>query len=153
MFTSLSATSVAVDEAAAAPIHHEVMSPPAYSGIGPVEWRVFTKAQPNTLMEGEPVAISRVLRAAWPGLQQPVFSCDADRFVLPTESSHGTVILQRVHDLGAADQQRLLDWLGRDGRRTRLITTSSESLFPRVEDGAFLADLYYRLNAVLLQVS
>jgi hypothetical protein len=75
------------------------------------------------------------------------------RLVLPPVARLSTLIL---HDVGAVpfdDQRRLSDWLERASGRTQVVSTTRMSLFPRVEDGAFLDTLYYRLITVTVDFS
>jgi transcriptional regulator of acetoin/glycerol metabolism len=53
--------------------------------------------------------------------------------------------------LTAGDQARLLVWM-EDNRPTRVIARASSPLFPLVQQGAFSAPLYYRLNTVLVAI-
>jgi hypothetical protein len=60
-----------------------------------------------------------------------------------------TFIILGVNTLSQGDQERLLGW--RDRREpTRVLAVSPRALFPLVEQGRFVADLYYRLNTVVL---
>jgi DNA-binding NtrC family response regulator len=61
------------------------------------------------------------------------------------------LIVRDVAALTAADQQRLLRWL-ESGERSQVLSTTSEPLFSLVERGQFLANLFYRLNVVRLDV-
>jgi hypothetical protein len=70
--------------------------------------------------------------------------------VLP---SAGTLILHEVGSLTHEDQLRLLSWMERNAGRTRVICTSSASLFAQVEAGRFIDTLYYRLNVVSLDIA
>ena len=47
----------------------------------------------------------------------------------------------------------LLRWLERATGRTQVVSTTSTSLLPRVQDGTFVDTLYYRLNTVCLDVA
>jgi transposase len=109
------------------------------------EWRGLLDTRPNTLLIGPADATGRVIDALLPRLQAPVCRCDAAGLSLPATSS-GTLIVDDVTALSGRDQQRLLDWLIETGPATQVVTTASSALFPRVEDGAFLDVLYYRLN-------
>ena len=48
-----------------------------------------------------------------------------------------------------ARQTALLEWLDAGGDR-RIIATTRQSLFPRVESGLFSIALYYRLNVITI---
>ena len=68
--------------------------------------------------------------------------------VLPTPTDTGTLILHEVGSLTINEQLQVLDWLDQSAGRTRVVSTSPESLFALVEAGLFLEKLYYRLNTV-----
>ena len=60
------------------------------------------------------------------------------------------LVIREVHALSAVEQaalMKLLDAAYETGRR-RIIATSSASVFDRVEQGTFMAALFYRLNLV-----
>lgn len=126
-------------------------SPPTGLRIEPGEWRVFTATKANTLMLGEPLAVTRMLNAAWLTLGRPVFWCDGPRLTLP-EGQTGTFVLWRVDELRAEDQQQLFGWLDRRGA-TRVLARAPRSVFPLVQQGQFLPELYYRLNTLILQTA
>jgi hypothetical protein len=63
------------------------------------------------------------------------------------------MILQDVGALTDGDQHRLLDWLDRAPGRTQVVSTTPAPLFPRVQGGAFIDRLYYRLNTVCMDVT
>ena len=61
-----------------------------------------------------------------------------------------------LHDVGTLpldEQLRLLDWLERAEGRTQVVSTSTTPLLPRVQAGAFIDTLYYRLNTVCVDVT
>jgi Sigma-54 interaction domain len=87
-------------------------------------------------------------------LPQPVATwCPGERLVLPPYTQMGTLILHEVGDLSHDDQRQLLEWLEPAARRVQVISTTSASLFPRVEVGSFSDVLYYRLNTMCLDMS
>jgi hypothetical protein len=72
-------------------------------------------------------------------------------------SGETTVLLKEVHMLSGIEQAAIMELL--DARPTgpvddtpRLITTSSVSLFDRVQEGAFNAKLFHRLNVIHIVV-
>ncbi len=71
-----------------------------------------------------------------------------DRLTLPSTTDTGTLILHEVGALTLDEQLQLLDWLDQSAGRTRVVSTSPDSLFALVEAGLFLEKLYYRLNTV-----
>lgn len=60
------------------------------------------------------------------------------------------LLFREVHDLTPRQQALLMELLeeGHGGRGPRIFASSSVSLFDRVQDGAFDARLFYRLNTV-----
>jgi hypothetical protein len=122
--------------------------PPTDLRIEASDWRAFAATQANTLMIGQPLAVTRALTVVWTSLRGPVVWCDDSRLRLPTEPA-GTYIIWRVDELTIGDQQLLLRWL--DGcESTRVLARSSRPVFPLVQEGTFAADLYYRLSTALL---
>jgi transcriptional regulator of acetoin/glycerol metabolism len=73
--------------------------------------------------------------------------------VLPSAAGTGTLILHEASSLTHDDQLRLLAWLDESVGRTRVVSTTSASLYARVEAGLFLEKLYYRLNTVTMNVA
>jgi hypothetical protein len=59
------------------------------------------------------------------------------------------VVLQDAGEMSLAQQTALLEWLDAAGDR-RVITTTRQSLLPRVESGLFSSALYYRLNMITI---
>ncbi len=53
-------------------------------------------------------------------------------------------------NLDRREQARLNDWLAERGDEVRVIATSPQPLYDRVERREFLEPLYYRLNVVCL---
>lgn len=68
-----------------------------------------------------------------------------------------TFLLQEVHMLSEIEQEAIMNLLDTGPTRPidetpRIITTSSVSLFDRVQQGAFDAKLFHRLNAIHIVV-
>jgi len=124
---------------------------PADVQIEQSSWQAFAASQANTLMIGAPLPITRALTVAWTSLRRPVVWCDAAQLRLPT-GPVGTFIVWRADELTPDDQLQLSRWM-EQGESTRVLARSSRALYPLVEQGVFAADLYYRLNTVLLTAS
>ena len=73
--------------------------------------------------------------------------------VLPPVAQTDTLILTEVGALELDEQLRLYEWMDRVQGRTQIVSTSEAHLLPRVDAGAFLEALYYRLNTVCIDVS
>ena len=123
--------------------------PPTRLAIPASDWETLVLTRANTVVVGSEDAALSVWTAVWPTLQKPIYWADADRLSLPRHSA-GTLILQGAHALSAFDQQQVFEWLDRDARATRVLSTAPYPLFPLVEGGLFLEALYYRLNMLLL---
>ena len=126
-----------------------LMPVPARLPIPASDWQTLVATQANAVVVGQEDAALRVWTAVWPSLQKPIHWVDADHLVLPRRPA-GTLILQSVDLLTASAQQQLFAWLDGDARSTRVLARAAQPLFPLVENGAFLASLYYRLNMLLL---
>ena len=103
----------------------------------------------NALIIGDQFAVRRVLDTVWPSLAKPVQWVESTRLALPVESG-GTLILDAGDRLSERDQTSFLGWLNDSGRSVCVLTTSPRPLFPLVEAGLFVDDLYYRLNHVFI---
>jgi DNA-binding NtrC family response regulator len=64
----------------------------------------------------------------------------------------GTLIVDEVAWLTMQEQTQLLEWLEAASPRPKVISTSSQPLFSRVERGLFAEPLYYRLNVIRMPV-
>ena len=85
---------------------------------------------------------------------QPIITWrPGEPLMLPQSAQTRTLILHDVGALPLLEQRRLIDWLERDAGQTQVVSTTSASLLPLVQAGAFLARLYYRLNTVCVNVT
>jgi hypothetical protein len=119
------------------------------------DWEMATRSDVNLLLEGSPSVIEESLAALKPHLRAPV--CEfrpADGGCVP-QPGEGTLVLFEVSKLDAVQQAALMQWFDDcDGQLpVRIVSTSSESLYSFVGPDAFPAQLYYRLNVLLLQPS
>src|SRR5262245_40333564 len=69
---------------------------------------------------------------------------------LPTDKK-GTLFLANVDHLTLQQQIAVHDWLDRGRGELQIVSATDSRLWPRVEDGAFLEALYYRLNVISLE--
>lgn len=111
------------------------------------KWRIMLTRRPNVLIEGPEAVTEAVLGALRAHCREPAgYWGDTLGDQRPP-----TLIVRDVAALSATDQQRLLRWL--DIReRSQVLSTTARPLFSLVECGQFLADLYYRLNVLRLDV-
>ena len=87
-----------------------------------------------------------------------------ERTGLLEQASNGTLFLDEVGEIGAGMQKALTRFLATGEIRrvgspavrqrvdVRVITATSGDLYARVEDRAFLEDLYYRLNVIRMEI-
>jgi DNA-binding NtrC family response regulator len=77
-----------------------------------------------------------------------VVSCSSPLFL-----EGRTLLLTDVEMLDEAGQLRLLRWMSEPRNAdTQVIALSSDPLFPKVCAQRFSADLYYRLNSILVEL-
>jgi hypothetical protein len=101
------------------------------------------------LIVGDPVGLASVLPVIDRHFPGPVHLYDRETIPLLPSFTRGTVVLTGVNGYGAADQNRLFDWLTEYGAaHPFIVATSGTALWPLVERGTFRADLFYRLNVV-----
>jgi len=113
------------------------------------------EARCNLLLVGSLSATNAMLAALKPHLRGPVRQCTPKTGVPLPQPREGTLVLLNVAKLDGKQQAELLQWMDRldDRLRVQIVSTASEPLFTLVEDGRFLADLYYRLNIVRMDLT
>jgi hypothetical protein len=118
------------------------------------DWRLACSARANLLVIGLNGPIDQVVDSLGPDVGELIGTwCCGERLALPPSGKRGTVILHGVSGLPHADQVTLLGWLEQSDRAAQVVSTSLESLLPRVEAGTFIDTLYYRLNTICVEVS
>jgi hypothetical protein len=105
------------------------------------------QGQARALVLGPAGATSAVITALQADFCSPVVNVRAGG-PLTLPASARTLLIHEVSTLDTADQDRLLQWLDRGPRS--VIAVTSEPLFPLVQRGAFLPDLFYRLNIIVI---
>jgi hypothetical protein len=120
-------------------------------GIDPADWKLVVKGRRNVILCGPKRSVDLALSALHPHLRQPVlkFSDDTD---VPLQSV-STVIVADVHTLSHERQHMLLRALDVCREDVQVVSTCVEPLFERVRRREFLAELYYRLNTILLELT
>ena len=117
------------------------------------EWDLATTTRHNLLLVGSSSATDALLDALKPHLREPLRHCSPRTGLPAPEGTEGTLVLSEVAGLDINQQVELYRWLDRFEQQVRVVSTTSEPLFPLVQAGAFLADLYYRLNIVLFDLT
>lgn len=107
----------------------------------------------NVLLIGTDEQCGVIIDAVRADLAGPVVTWRRrQRLVLPPPGSVGTIILHGVDALDRLDQERVLEWLNAPGA-PRVVSAAAASLLVRLRQGAFLDDLYYRLNIISIQAT
>jgi len=114
------------------------------------DWRLITSRHPNVLVEGPKTSTELLIKALGATLNEPTREWTSS----VTTDAAATLVVRAVDTLNAHEQRRLLDCLnGSGGEKPRqVIASATTSLFPLIERGLFLSDLYYKLNTVRLEV-
>jgi len=120
--------------------------------LSQTEWRILPACRHNVLLEGSLSATNAVLRLLQPHMRGPIVSSGPQSPLTLPSGGSGGLILRDVAGLSAADQARLLAWLGGPGWRTQVVSTTERPVFALVARGLFDETLYYRLNVMLLRV-
>jgi len=101
------------------------------------------------LITGDVAALGSVLPIIDRHCPGPIHLYDAATIALVPPFSLGTVLLNEVDRLAAAEQDCLFGWLTDHGAgHPVIVATSKVPLWPLVERGMFRADLFYRLNLI-----
>ena len=114
-----------------------------------LELSVMRRLHPNVLLIGSQQSNERALSELLPVCRTPVYQPNPE-FDMPIVEG-GTFVLRRVELLRPHRQRALHEWITREPGRIQVISLASAQLFQRVSVGAFLEDLFYRLNTMTLQ--
>jgi hypothetical protein len=130
----------------------------------PEHWRLARAAHVDLLLMGMPrvnlllvapdPVVRYVLESLLLNLREPVARwAPGQPLALPPHGLIGTMVLHEVGNLQPQEQLDLLEWLEQADGRTQVVSTSPTPLLPRVQCGAFIDTLYYRLNTVCVDVT
>jgi hypothetical protein len=119
------------------------------------EWDAVSQGHQNVLLVGQPSATNEMVVALTPHLREPLQRYSPAQGLPVPEPAEGTLVLLEVARLDGKQQARLVQWLDQFDQRVRVqvVSTTSKPLFSLVESGAFLADLYYKLNVVRIDLT
>jgi hypothetical protein len=111
-------------------------------------------ANANLLLRGGRRAVTDALDRVSPMFASPRIEWRPGRpLVLPVELAGGTLVLREIGALTRDDQRYLDEWATQSAPATRIVSTTSRSMVPLIDNGVFMERLYYRLNTVLVSVS
>jgi hypothetical protein len=104
----------------------------------------------NLLIMGADDVVARFVTSLWPYFLAPrvVRRRGEPLRLLPTSRPAGTILIHDVHTLTCREQDALEHWMNASNNRTRVVSTTTQSLLPVMETGAFNDELYYRLNVL-----
>jgi hypothetical protein len=114
--------------------------------------RMLRQGRARALVVGTKRATDSVLRALRADFGSSVLNLRAGGPLTLPETG-ATLIIHDVSTLNPADQDRLQQWLSLSPPGISVIAVTSEPLFPLVQRGAFLTDLFYRLNLIVIDVT
>jgi len=120
-------------------------------GLANVSLPMLIAARHNILLEGPKAWTEAVLLRLQPHFRAPITRNGSGIAFQLIAGDVGALILQDVDLLSAAEQTRVLAWMGGASRHTKIVSTTARPLFPLVARGLFDDGLYYRLNMMLLQ--
>ena len=116
------------------------------------DWSALMLRSRTMLISGDREATDAFILAAIPAFRPPVrrYGCETSG---PMPRPDGTLILDDVETLDPDQQEQLLHWLD-DAQVTeaQILAVTTASLYSRVQAGLFLSRLYYRLNALYVEV-
>jgi hypothetical protein len=116
------------------------------------EWQLLQAMRPNVLITGSVMGTNAAVAALTAGVRPAIAYWEPGQvLVLPSAPTSGTVILREVAALSPMEQRQLLEWLEQTDGSVQVIATSSLSLLPLAEGGAFDLRLYYNLNVIYLE--
>jgi len=123
---------------------------PVTARVDQNDWRLLITARPNVLLEGAQETTNLIVDEAMDCLPTPHATWSG---VPPSGDRPATLVVRSISALDRDQQSVLFEWLEAPGNRVQVISTTNEPLYPMVGRGAFLANLYYRLNVLRLDVA
>jgi len=115
------------------------------------DWRTILRTRANVLVTGPKDALEVFLQTARSEMRDPIRTSGSG--LPPFLDGVRTLILTEVDALPGTDQQRLRRWFDeRENADVQVISATTEPLFELVNANAFDAQLYYRLNTIVLEI-
>ena len=110
------------------------------------EWHILRGRQPNLLLVGSSAGTITALRLLQRYIRTPTVTRHARMPLEFPGDEARTLILRDVDALSATDQERLLAWIGNEGSRTQIVSTTECHLFGHVASGRFNETLVLSLE-------
>jgi Sigma-54 interaction domain len=104
----------------------------------------------NLLVRGDKSVVMATVVAMSADFPPPLTTWIAGENAPLPDIDRGTLVIHEVDGLDLVAQRTLLEWLEQRATRVRLITTATADLFAMVSAGAFVDQLYYRLNTIII---
>lgn len=106
--------------------------------------------QLNLLIMGDDNAVAGFVASLWPYFSAPrvVRRRGEELRLLPASRPVGTILVHDVDTLTRREQDALQHLMDAGNNRVRVVSTTTQSLLPVMETGAFNGELYYRLNVL-----
>lgn len=104
----------------------------------------------NLLIMGADEDVARFVTSLWPYFSAPrvVRHRGEQLQLLSTSPPAGTIVVHDLDTLTRREQDALHRWMNAGNNRTRVVSTTTQSLLPVLKTGAFNDDLYYHLNVL-----
>ena len=127
---------------------------PYVSSLTRWERRLAHATRLNLLLIATDVDPRELLEALRWDCPEPVMTwAPGEVLILPANAQTGTLLLEDVSALTLEDQRRLYGWLETSTGWMQVVSITSRSLLPSIQEGAFLEMLYYRLNIICGEVA
>ena len=104
----------------------------------------------NLLIMGPDDLVTGFVASLWPYFVAPriVRRRGEPLRLAPAPRPLGTIFVYDVDTLTRPEQDALHGWINAGNHGARVVSTTTQSLVPKLETGAFNDDLYYRLNVL-----
>jgi hypothetical protein len=106
---------------------------------------------PNLLLIGDDAALESAFRLIQPYLRIAIAPCVSDSASIVPARTFGTLIVKDVRHLDPGQQAALTALIGAVPD-IQVVSMARAPVYPLIEAGGFLEDLYYRLNCVTLDL-
>jgi hypothetical protein len=116
------------------------------------DWSVLVAHGQSMLFCGPQEATEAWFRTAIMLLSRPIHRVACEKGLALTPDC-ATLVLDNLDALDLSQQHQVLRWLNDPLRvQTQVISFTTTPLYPQVQQGAFLTDLYYRLNVFYFEI-
>ena len=117
-----------------------------------VDWSILVTSPVNGLIVGSLHLIAAAMAGIDDNVRRPVVWWAPDQSPDVPELIAGTLMIRDVDRLDARQQESLSRWVGVHCPGVQVLGLTRAPLFAQVSDGRFSAELYYRMNTVMIEV-